>query len=90
MTRHLVWTTHREGERLIIHLESLRDPTTGPRPPEPEELAGLCFSVPPAGEVILRLADRDLVPRVFGPIIPGNGWWDCCRRRHPLLEALEP
>ena len=33
MTRHLVWTAHREGERLIIHLESLQDPTTGPRPP---------------------------------------------------------
>ena len=49
ITRHLVWTAHREGERLIIGLESLQDPTTGSRPPELEELAGLCFYVPPPG-----------------------------------------
>ena len=67
MTRHLVWTAHREGERLIIHLKSLQDPTTGPRPPALEDLAGLCFSVPSPGEVTLRLAGRDLVPQAFGP-----------------------
>ncbi|MBI4643518.1 MAG: hypothetical protein HY790_13600 [Deltaproteobacteria bacterium] len=66
VTRHLAWTVSREGERLIIHLEKLQDPTTGPRPPELEELAGLCFYVPPGVEVILRLEDRQLVPRVFG------------------------
>jgi hypothetical protein len=65
VSRGLVWTAHREGEQLIIRLESLQDPTTGPRPPEPAELAGLCFSVP-AGEVIFRLGGRDLIPRVYG------------------------
>ena len=79
VTRRLTWTVSREGERLLIHLESLADPTTGPRPPEPEELAGLCFYVPPRVEVILRLADRDLAPRVFGPDHTGE-----------LVVGLEP
>ena len=89
MTRHLVWTAHREGERLIIDLESLQDPTTGPRPPEPEELAGLCFSVPPLGEVILRLAGRDLVPRDFGPDHTGERVVGLLPPPPPSLEALQ-
>ena len=88
MTRHLVWTVHREGERLIIHLESLQDPTTGPRPPEPEELAGLCFYVPP-GEVGLRLAGRDLVFRAFGPDHTGELVVGLPLPPPPSLEALE-
>jgi hypothetical protein len=88
MTRRLVWTAHREGERLIIHLESLRDPTTGPRPPEPEELAGLCFYVPPA-EVILRLAGRDLVPQAFGPDHTGERVVGLLPPQPPSLEALD-
>ena len=67
VTRHLNWTVNQEGERLIIHLKSLLDPTTGPRPPALEELAGLCFYVPPRVEVILRLGELETVPRVFGP-----------------------
>jgi hypothetical protein len=90
MTRHLVWTAHREGERLIIVLKSLQDPTTGPRPPEPEELAGLCFSVPPGVEVILRLADRDLVPRVFATDHTGERVVGLPPPLPPSLEALEP
>jgi hypothetical protein len=66
VTRFLTWKVNREGERLIIQLEKLQDPTTGPRPPELEELADLCFYVPPRVEVILRLAGREMVPRVFG------------------------
>jgi hypothetical protein len=90
MTRRLVWTTHREGERIIIHLESLQDPTTGERPPDPEELAGLCFYVPPPGEVILRLAGRDLVPQVFGPDHTGERVVGLAPPLPPSLEALEP
>ena len=89
MTRHLVWTAHREGERLIIHLESLRDPNTGPRPPELEELAGLCFYVPSPGEVILRLAGRDLVPQAFGPDHTGETVVGLPPPPPPSLEVLE-
>ncbi|HZK14564.1 MAG TPA: hypothetical protein VFC55_08580, partial [Desulfobaccales bacterium] len=67
----------------------LQDPTTGPRPPEPEELAGLCFSVPPAGEVILRLAGRDLVHQVFGPDHTGERVMGLPAPPPPSLEALE-
>lgn len=66
MTRHLHWSVSREGERLIIRLQTLQDPTTGPRPPAPEELAGLGFYVPPGVEVIFRLGDRELAAKVFG------------------------
>jgi hypothetical protein len=89
VTRRLVWTAHREGEHLIIHVESLQDPTTGPRPPEPEELAGLCFSVPPPWEVILRLAGRDLVLRDFGPDHTGERVVGMPPSPPPSLEALE-
>jgi hypothetical protein len=89
LTRHLVWTAHREGERLIIILESLQDPTTGPRPPEPEELAGLCFSVPPPEEVILRLAGRDQVPQDFGPDHTGTRVVGLPPPPPPSLEPLE-
>jgi hypothetical protein len=89
LTRHLVWTTHREGERLVIHLESIQDPTTGPRPLEPEELPGLCFYVPPPGEVVLRLAGRDLVLRVFGPDHTGERVVGLPMPPPPSLEALE-
>jgi hypothetical protein len=89
MTRHLFWTAHREGERLIIDLESLQDPTTGPRPPEPGELAGLCFYVPPPYEVILRLAGRDLIPQAFGPDHTGERVLGLLPSPPPSLEALE-
>ncbi|MDP2047242.1 MAG: hypothetical protein Q8L00_13635, partial [Deltaproteobacteria bacterium] len=89
MTRRLVWTAHREGERLIIHLESLRDPTTGPRLPEPEELAGLCFYVSSRQEIILRLAGRDLALQVFGPDHTGERVVGLPPPPPPLLEALD-
>lgn len=89
LTRYLVWTAYREGERLVIHLQSLQDPTTGPRPPEPEELAGLCFSVPPPGEVILRLAGRDLFPQAFGPDHTGDWVVGLPPPPPPSLEVLE-
>ena len=89
MTHHLVWTAYREGERIIIHLRSLHDPTTGPRPPETEELAGLCFSVPASGEVILRVAGRDLVLQVFGPDHTGERVVGLPLPPPPSLEALE-
>jgi len=89
MTRRLVWTAHRESERLIILIESIQDPTTGPRPPEPEELAGLCFYVPSPGEVMLRLAGRDLALQVFGPDHTGERVVGLAPVPPPSLEVLE-
>jgi len=89
MTRYLVWKAHREGERLIIHLKSVQDPITGLRPPEPEELAGLCFSVPQPWEVILRLAGRDYIPQNFGPDHTGARLVGMPPPPPPSLEALE-
>ena len=90
ITRRLVWRAHREGERLIIHLESVHDPATGPRPPEPEELAGLSFSIAAPAEVILRLAGRDLVPQTFGPDHTGEMVVGLPPAPPPSLEALAP
>jgi hypothetical protein len=66
LTRHLAWTGKRQGKRLTICLKTLHDPTTGSRPPEAAELAGLCFYAPPGVEVIFRLGERELAARVFG------------------------
>ena len=54
------------GGQLIINLETIKDPTIGPRTPEIEELAGLCFYVPPGVEVVLQLGDRKLATKNFG------------------------
>jgi hypothetical protein len=89
MTHSLVWTVHYEGERLIIHLESVLDPTTGPRLPEPEELTGLCFSVPPPWPVMLRLAGRDHIPQDFGPDHTGARVVGLPPAPPPFLEGLE-
>lgn len=89
VTRHLVWTAHREGEKLIIHLKSLQDPTTGPRTPELGELAGLCFSVPSPAEVILRLAGRDLGLHALGTDHTGNRVAGLPTPPPPSLEVLE-
>jgi hypothetical protein len=88
--RHLNWSVGREGEKLIIRVDTLNDPTTGPRPPVMEELAGLCFYVPPDREVILQLPDREIVPRVFGPDHTGEPVVGLPPPPPPSLEALEP
>jgi hypothetical protein len=88
MTRYLVWTAYREGERLIIHLKSLQDPTIGPRLLEREELAGLCFSVPSPRQVVLRLAGRDLIPQVLGPDHDGETVVGLPPPPPPSLEVL--
>jgi hypothetical protein len=79
VTRYLTWTASRAGERLTIHLETLADPTTGARTPGPEEVAGLCFYVPPGVEVIMRLGDRELHTKIFGADHTGE-----------LVVGLEP
>jgi hypothetical protein len=58
--KNLVWKSYAEGEKLIINLESLDDPTTGTRLPEADDLAGLCFYSPKPESTIIRLNSRQM------------------------------
>lgn len=60
VNRNLIWKSYAEGEKLIINLESLDDPTTGPRLPEANELAGLCFYSPKPENTTIRLNGREM------------------------------
>jgi hypothetical protein len=66
LTRCLEWRASRQGDKLLIRLDTIRDPVTGPRAPDAAELAGLCFHVPAGREVLFHIAGRDLSPKVLG------------------------
>jgi hypothetical protein len=68
MVNHfLEWKTYTKGDKLIIELEGLNDPTTGPRLPTEDELAGLCFYSTRPKDTIIRLNGRELHTRVNLP-----------------------
>jgi hypothetical protein len=66
-TQHLVWNAHAESEKLIINLESLDDPATGPRLPKADELAGLCFYSPKPKDTIICLNGKEMESVVNKP-----------------------
>ena len=43
MKECLEWEIETEGGKTVINLVSIKDPVTGPRLPEKEEISGLCF-----------------------------------------------
>jgi hypothetical protein len=63
----LVWRTYCEGDTIIIDLEFLNDPTTGPRIPIKDELAGLCFYSARPKDTVIRLDGRPIDTRVNPP-----------------------
>ncbi len=65
MQQYLSWQAAWEGERLVIDLEAVDDPTTGRRLPQVEELAGICFYSPQPEATTLRLAGRELATRIY-------------------------
>jgi hypothetical protein len=67
VNRNLMWKSYAEGEKLIINLESLNDPTTGPRLPEANELAGLCFYSPKPKDTIICLNGKEMESVVNKP-----------------------
>jgi hypothetical protein len=66
-TQHLVWNAHAESEKLLINLESLDDPATGPRLPKADELAGLCFYSPKPKGTIICLNGKEMESVVNKP-----------------------
>jgi hypothetical protein len=68
MTCHfLEWKTYALGDTCIIDLECLNDPTTGPRKPGKDELAGLCFYSARPNDTVIRLNGRPMATRVNSP-----------------------
>jgi len=65
MQHFLNWQATREGDRLVLDLESLDDPTTGRRRPRPEEVAGLCFYSTRPETTVLRLDGRELAAQIY-------------------------
>jgi hypothetical protein len=65
MQHFLNWEAIQKGDRLIIDLKGLDDPTTGRRRPRPEEVAGLCFYSPRPEAAVLRLDGRELAAQIY-------------------------
>ena len=63
----LEWRTYTKGDKFLVDLEYLNDPTTGPRIPTKDELAGLCFYSTRPNDTIIRLNGRQLYTRVNSP-----------------------
>lgn len=64
---HLRWRVEPHGPGAAIVLEAVDDPLTGPRRPQTEELAGICFETPRPEQTVIRLGDEPLPARQFGP-----------------------
>lgn len=60
MWKYLVWDETREGEKTVVTLLSIDDPTTGPRLPDHEELMGLCFYTDDPEKTIVRVGKHEL------------------------------
>ncbi len=67
VVKGLIWSAVKEGETTVIKLESIDDPVTGPRPPDPEELPGLCFYVDEPERTVIRLGANELPSKTFPP-----------------------
>lgn len=61
----LLWSVKAEGDRQIIQLESIDDPVAGPRPPEENELPGLCFYTLRPEKTDIRLGTTTLPAQRF-------------------------
>jgi hypothetical protein len=60
-----------EGERVVVVIESVDDPVSGPRVPSERDLDGLAFGIAGARPVQVRLADGRLL--VTEPVRAGDG-----------------
>lgn len=89
LRQHLQWQAAKQGERLVIYLQGVREPHSGWRLPQPGELAGLCFYTPCPEATVLHCAGRDLPVRVYPP--DHTGRWSVGRPPAPPpgLEPLE-
>jgi hypothetical protein len=70
----LSWRAAYEGDRIVITLESVNDPVTGPRAVAASELDGLTFGVPGRRPAELRLADGTPLPADVFPGEGGTSW----------------
>jgi hypothetical protein len=89
MQHYLIWQASWEGERLIINLEALEDPTTERRLPQMEELVGICFYSPRPEATTLRLAGRELATRIYPADHTGRRSLGLPRAPAPELDYLE-
>ena len=89
MQHVLNWQATWEGERLVIDLKALDDPTTERRLPHVEELAGLCFYSPRPEATILRLNGRELATQLYPADHTGQRSLGLLPAPAPRLEVLE-
>ncbi len=57
---YLKWHVEENKHRQVIIIDKLDDPTTGPRQPDENELAGLCFYSSIPEKTVIRLGNKDL------------------------------
>jgi len=85
----LHWQAVWEGERLVITLQILDDPVTGPRRPQPLELFGLCFYSPRPEATSLRLDGRELAVQIYPADHTGQVSVGLPPAPPPRLDVLE-
>lgn len=66
LVRYLEWDIFEQGENLVIHIQSINDPVSGPRTPKPVDLAGLSFYTPRPEHTIFRIGGKDIRPQAYG------------------------
>jgi len=86
--RYLKWRLEEKDNHFTIHLDQLDDPTTGPRQPEKEELAGLCFYTHAPELTTIRLGDHAIRTLINRPDSTGQSSLSLALPPLPMLDLL--
>lgn len=88
-SRRLNWRSYWEGERIIIELLNMDDPMGGPRTPEKDELAGLCFYTPRPESTVILLSGKEAPLKIYPPDRTGRACVGFDPPSPPELDVLE-
>jgi hypothetical protein len=69
---YLRWSAGAENEHIIIRIDAIDDPTTGSRPPESKELAGIAFYTPRPERTVILVNGRSAPRTVWPPDVSGR------------------
>jgi len=86
---YLKWKMTIERQKIIINLLNVDDPNTGPRLPEIDELAGLCFYTPRPKETFIRMNGREITANIYPPDQTGECSIGIAPAPPPGVELLD-
>ncbi|MBU0730451.1 MAG: hypothetical protein KKE17_08820 [Proteobacteria bacterium] len=73
MQNYLDWNVQQKGTKIVIDIRQVNDPVTGPRIPDVNELAGVCFNTPSPAETIIHMQGKALNAMIFNNDNNGSG-----------------